>query len=76
MLCLIKIDGMVFDLVIIDKDAQALEVVYWISIDKGSRCILAGDHFQLLPTLQSLEDDKKGWEGYSLHDLQICMKIK
>lgn len=55
-----QIDGMVFDLVIIDEAAQALEVACWIAILKGSRCVLAGDHLQLPPTVQSIEAEKKG----------------
>lgn len=55
-----QLDGMVFDLVIIDEAAQALEVACWIAILKGSRCILAGDHLQLPPTVQSVEAEKKG----------------
>ncbi|KAL5810619.1 hypothetical protein ACOSQ4_027187 [Xanthoceras sorbifolium] len=49
-----------FDLVIIDEAAQALEIACWIALLKGSRCILAGDHLQLPPTIQSVEAEKKG----------------
>ncbi|KAH9302031.1 hypothetical protein KI387_013614, partial [Taxus chinensis] len=55
-----QLEGMTFDLVIIDEAAQALEVACWIAILKGSRCILAGDHLQLPPTVQSIEAEKKG----------------
>ncbi|GLJ21851.1 hypothetical protein SUGI_0408590 [Cryptomeria japonica] len=55
-----QLQGMTFDLVIIDEAAQALEVACWIAILKGSRCILAGDHLQLPPTVQSIEAEKKG----------------
>nr|XP_016441854.1 PREDICTED: DNA-binding protein SMUBP-2-like isoform X1 [Nicotiana tabacum] len=55
-----KLDGMSYDLVIIDEAAQALEIACWIALLKGSRCILAGDHLQLPPTIQSVEAEKKG----------------
>ncbi|KAI4348722.1 hypothetical protein L6164_009409 [Bauhinia variegata] len=55
-----KLDNTTFDLVIIDEAAQALEIACWIPLLKGSRCILAGDHLQLPPTIQSVEAEKKG----------------
>ncbi|CAH1416706.1 unnamed protein product [Lactuca virosa] len=55
-----KLDGISFDLVIIDEAAQALEIACWIALLKGSRCILSGDHLQLPPTIQSVEAEKKG----------------
>eukprot|EP00977_Amphora_coffeiformis_P006232 scaffold1341_cov178-Amphora_coffeaeformis.AAC.9 len=42
-----------FDLVVIDEAAQALEASCWIPILKGRRLVLAGDHCQLPPTIQS-----------------------
>jgi len=50
-----------FDVVIIDEAAQALEIACWIALLKGRRCILAGDHLQLSPTVQSPEAEKKGY---------------
>ncbi|CAL5341009.1 unnamed protein product [Camellia sinensis] len=55
-----KLEGTSFDLVIIDEAAQALEIACWIALLKGSRCILAGDHLQLPPTIQSVEAEEKG----------------
>uniref|UniRef100_A0A0D9ZA21 DNA helicase n=1 Tax=Oryza glumipatula TaxID=40148 RepID=A0A0D9ZA21_9ORYZ len=55
-----KLDGITFDLVIIDEAAQALEMACWIALLKGPRCVLAGDHLQLPPTIQSAEAEKKG----------------
>ncbi|KAF8396134.1 hypothetical protein HHK36_017747 [Tetracentron sinense] len=55
-----KLENTTFDLVIIDEAAQALEVACWIALLKGSRCILAGDHLQLPPTIQSVEAERKG----------------
>ena len=42
-----------FDLVVIDEAAQALEASCWIPILQGKRLVLAGDHCQLPPTIQS-----------------------
>ncbi|VFQ92452.1 unnamed protein product [Cuscuta campestris] len=55
-----KLENTSFDVVIIDEAAQALEIACWIALLKGSRCILAGDHLQLPPTIQSVEAEKKG----------------
>uniref|UniRef100_A0A0E0KFX7 DNA helicase n=1 Tax=Oryza punctata TaxID=4537 RepID=A0A0E0KFX7_ORYPU len=55
-----KLDGITFDLIIIDEAAQALEMACWIALLKGPRCVLAGDHLQLPPTIQSAEAEKKG----------------
>ncbi|XP_074582927.1 uncharacterized protein LOC141839147 [Curcuma longa] len=55
-----KLESITFDLVIIDEAAQALEVACWIPLLKGPRCVLAGDHLQLPPTIQSVEAGKKG----------------
>ncbi|XP_039091327.1 DNA-binding protein SMUBP-2 [Hyaena hyaena] len=42
-----------FDLVVIDECAQALEASCWIPLLKARKCILAGDHKQLPPTVVS-----------------------
>ncbi|XP_027625195.1 DNA-binding protein SMUBP-2 [Tupaia chinensis] len=42
-----------FDLVIIDECAQALEASCWIPLLQARKCILAGDHKQLPPTIVS-----------------------
>ncbi|KAF5750201.1 DNA-binding protein SMUBP-2 [Tripterygium wilfordii] len=55
-----KLENTSFDLVIIDEAAQALEIACWIALLKGSRCVLAGDHLQLPPTVQSVEAENKG----------------
>ncbi|XWS56247.1 hypothetical protein CRYUN_Cryun09bG0069600 [Craigia yunnanensis] len=55
-----KLDNTTFDLVIIDEAAQALEIACWIALLKGSRCVLAGDHLQLPPTIQSVEAERRG----------------
>uniref|UniRef100_A0A8C5IU12 Immunoglobulin mu DNA binding protein 2 n=1 Tax=Junco hyemalis TaxID=40217 RepID=A0A8C5IU12_JUNHY len=45
-----------FDLVVIDECAQALEASCWIPLLKAPKCILAGDHKQLPPTIISHRD--------------------
>ncbi|XP_053123961.1 DNA-binding protein SMUBP-2 [Hemicordylus capensis] len=52
-----------FDLVVIDECAQALEASCWIPLLKARKCILAGDHKQLPPTIIS---HKAAAEGLSL----------
>uniref|UniRef100_U3I681 DNA-binding protein SMUBP-2 n=1 Tax=Anas platyrhynchos platyrhynchos TaxID=8840 RepID=U3I681_ANAPP len=42
-----------FDLVVIDECAQAVEASCWIPLLKAPKCILAGDHKQLPPTIIS-----------------------
>ncbi|EFJ16960.1 hypothetical protein SELMODRAFT_179218 [Selaginella moellendorffii] len=50
-----------FDVVVLDEAAQALETACWIAILKGRRCLLAGDHLQLAPTVLSKEAEKQGF---------------
>ncbi len=49
-----------FRTVVIDEAAQALEPATWIPIMKASRVVLAGDPFQLPPTVKSVEAAKGG----------------
>jgi superfamily I DNA and/or RNA helicase len=49
-----------FRTVLIDEAAQALEPACWIPIIKASRVVLAGDPFQLPPTVKSREAEKQG----------------
>ncbi|XP_066488369.1 DNA-binding protein SMUBP-2 [Tiliqua scincoides] len=52
-----------FDVVVIDECAQALEASCWIPLLKARKCILAGDHKQLPPTIIS---HKAAAQGLSL----------
>ena len=49
-----------FHTVVIDEAGQALEPACWIPILKGEKLILAGDHFQLSPTIKSRDAAKNG----------------
>lgn len=52
--------GKKYKTVFIDEAAQALEPACWIPIIRAERVIFAGDHFQLPPTIKSLEAAKNG----------------
>jgi len=49
-----------FNTVVIDEAGQALEPACWIPILKAQKVILAGDHFQLSPTIKSVEAARGG----------------
>lgn len=49
-----------FDVVIIDEAGQALEPACWVPILKADKVVLAGDPYQLPPTVKSSEADRKG----------------
>jgi ATP-dependent RNA/DNA helicase IGHMBP2 len=44
-----------FNTVVIDEAGQALEPACWIPILKAQKLIMAGDHFQLPPTIKSIK---------------------
>lgn len=56
------LDGMIFRTVVIDEAAQALEPACWIPILKADKFVLAGDPFQLPPTIKSNDARKEGLE--------------
>lgn len=49
-----------FDAVIIDEAGQALEPACWVPVLKAEKVVLAGDPFQLPPTVKSQEAARKG----------------
>ncbi|XP_064609271.1 DNA-binding protein SMUBP-2-like [Liolophura sinensis] len=51
-----------FDLTVIDECSQALEAACWLSLLRSPRCVLAGDHLQLPPTILSSKAAKAGLE--------------
>jgi superfamily I DNA and/or RNA helicase len=50
----------VFDVIVIDEAAQSTEPSCWGAILRGKKCVLAGDHLQLPPTILSDEAARKG----------------
>lgn len=52
----------VFKTVFIDEASQALEAVTWIPLDRVQRVVMSGDHFQLPPTIKSIEAARAGLE--------------
>ena len=50
-----------FDLVVIDEAAQSTEPACWIPLLRSKRVVLAGDHCQLPPTIQSHEAVRAGF---------------
>lgn len=51
-----------FGTVVIDEAAQALEPACWIPLLKAGKVVMAGDPFQLPPTVKSVEAKKAGLE--------------
>ena len=49
-----------FKTLFVDEASQALEPASWIPIMKCNRVVMAGDHWQLPPTVKSLEAAKEG----------------
>ncbi|MBL7873828.1 MAG: AAA family ATPase [Cyclobacteriaceae bacterium] len=75
--------GRRFKTVFIDEAAQSLEPACWIPLLKCQRAILAGDHFQLPPTIKSPEAAKGGLartlfeKGISKHpDLASMLQVQ
>ncbi len=54
--------GMTFSTLFIDEAGQALEPACWIPITKAERVVMAGDHFQLPPTIKSFDAGRSGLE--------------
>ncbi len=57
-----QLKNMQFRTVFIDEAAQALEPATWIPILRAERVVLAGDHFQLPPTIKSYKAAQNGFE--------------
>lgn len=55
-----KLNGLAFDVAIIDEASQALEAETWLPILLSKRVIFAGDHQQLPPTVTSELAASKG----------------
>eukprot|EP01062_Namystynia_karyoxenos_P079205 TRINITY_DN8311_c0_g1_i1.p1 TRINITY_DN8311_c0_g1~~TRINITY_DN8311_c0_g1_i1.p1 ORF type:complete len:458 (+),score=108.78 TRINITY_DN8311_c0_g1_i1:461-1834(+) len=52
--------GRMFDLVVIDEAAMALEASCWAVLTRAPRCVLGGDPFQLPPTVLSQSAQELG----------------
>jgi len=65
------LEGYLFETVFIDEATQALEPANWIPIIKSKKVILAGDPFQLSPTIKSFAA-KKGGLGKTL--IEKCIE--
>ena len=52
--------NLTFQTVVIDEAGQALEPACWIPILKAQKVVLAGDPFQLSPTIKSAEAARQG----------------
>nr|XP_020639747.1 DNA-binding protein SMUBP-2 [Pogona vitticeps] len=61
-----------FDLVVIDECTQALEASCWIPLLKVKKCVLAGDHKQLPPTIIS---HKAATKGFSLSLMERLIQM-
>lgn len=55
-----QLRGKRYKSVFIDEAAQALEPACWIPILRADRVIFAGDHFQLPPTIKSIDAARNG----------------
>jgi ATP-dependent RNA/DNA helicase IGHMBP2 len=62
-----------FKYCVIDEASQALEPATWIPIMKSERVILAGDPFQLPPTVKNREAEKF---GLNLSLMEQCFDLK
>ncbi len=62
-----------FDVLFIDEAAQALEGSNWIPIGLAEKVVLAGDPFQLPPTVKSVSAGKK---GLSTTLIEKCLKTQ
>ncbi|MBC7848873.1 MAG: AAA family ATPase, partial [Chitinophagaceae bacterium] len=64
--------NLTYHTVVIDEAAQALEPACWIPILKAKKLILAGDHWQLSPTVKSAEAAR---QGLTTTLLQKCVEL-
>jgi superfamily I DNA and/or RNA helicase len=56
------LNGRIFDWCIMDEASQSTEPAAWIPLQYANRLVLAGDHFQLPPTVISTEAAKAGFD--------------
>ncbi|KAF4724703.1 hypothetical protein FOZ63_016413, partial [Perkinsus olseni] len=63
-----------FDVVVIDEAAQAIEAACWIPLLLGRKAVLAGDHKQLAATVLSEEAAKRGLQETLFGRLMAMME--
>jgi len=63
--------NMMFDTLVLDEAGQALEPLAWVVFPKAENWVLAGDPYQLPPTVLSQEAAK---EGFSTSILEHCFR--
>ncbi len=56
-----KINGLTFDTLVMDEAGQCIEPLAWCVFPLAERYVLAGDHFQLPPTVLSNEAARLGY---------------
>jgi ATP-dependent RNA/DNA helicase IGHMBP2 len=61
------LNDVVFDMCIIDEAAQAIDVSCWIPMLRSKKCVMAGDHCQLPPTVLSKEAEQGGLADTLFH---------
>ncbi|MDP4284634.1 MAG: AAA domain-containing protein [Bacteroidota bacterium] len=66
-----KINQLQFGTLVIDEAGQCIEPLAWCIFPLASRYVLAGDHFQLPPTVLSLEAAAM---GLNESILEVCVK--
>ena len=54
------LEGQQYSALVVDEAAQALEPATWIPVAKANKVVLAGDPYQLPPTIRSLPAAKAG----------------
>ena len=74
--------GHEFRTCIVDEAAQALEPATWIPILKANRVVLAGDPFQLPPTVKNRKAEKEGFsetlleKSLALHGRNALLEVQ
>ena len=61
-----------FDVSVIDEAGQAIETACWGVLLSAPKCVLAGDHLQLPPTISSVSAEKDGL-GITLLERAVAM---
>jgi ATP-dependent RNA/DNA helicase IGHMBP2 len=61
------LNEVVFDMCVIDEAAQAIDVSCWIPMLRSEKCVMAGDHCQLPPTVLSKEAEQGGLADTLFH---------